>query len=132
MVVPTSEVGYTPAMPRKEDHEVHKGHVVALGENNNIKMHGTNVKKIKSLRFAFIKTYLGSDWEPQLLLNTHTRCHSLAKLVVLTNGSTRWQQIKWQSEATMLQSALQPAHLPTGYSARSFSELAISRVSQSL
>ena len=32
MGVPTSEVGYTPAMPRREDHEVHKGHVVALGE----------------------------------------------------------------------------------------------------
>jgi hypothetical protein len=31
MGVPTSEVGYTPAMPRREDHEVHKGHVVALG-----------------------------------------------------------------------------------------------------
>jgi hypothetical protein len=26
----TSEVGYTPAMPRREDHEVHKGHMVAL------------------------------------------------------------------------------------------------------
>jgi len=24
MGVPTSEVGYTPAMPRREDHEVHK------------------------------------------------------------------------------------------------------------
>ena len=24
MGVPTSEVGYTPAIPRKEDHEVHK------------------------------------------------------------------------------------------------------------
>jgi len=32
MGVPTSEVGYTPAMPRREDHEVHKGHVVALEE----------------------------------------------------------------------------------------------------
>ena len=31
MGVPTSEVGYTLAMPRREDHEVHKGHVVALG-----------------------------------------------------------------------------------------------------
>ena len=31
MGVPTSEYGYTPAMPRREDHEVHKGHVVALG-----------------------------------------------------------------------------------------------------
>jgi len=27
MGVPTSEVGYTSAMPRREDHEVHKGHV---------------------------------------------------------------------------------------------------------
>ena len=30
MGVPASEVGYTPAVPRREDHEVHKGHVVAL------------------------------------------------------------------------------------------------------
>jgi len=27
MGVPTSEVGYTFAMPRREDHEVRKGHV---------------------------------------------------------------------------------------------------------
>ena len=31
MGVPTSEVDYTPAMPRREDHEVHKGHVVGWG-----------------------------------------------------------------------------------------------------
>ena len=31
MGVPTSEVGYTSAMPRREDHEVHKGHVVVVG-----------------------------------------------------------------------------------------------------
>ena len=39
MGVPTSEVGYTPTMPRREDHEVHKGHVVALGggeSNGNV------------------------------------------------------------------------------------------------
>ena len=30
MGVPTLEVGYTPAMPRREDHEVHKRYVVAL------------------------------------------------------------------------------------------------------
>jgi hypothetical protein len=30
MGVPTSDVGYIPAMPRREDREVHKGHVVAL------------------------------------------------------------------------------------------------------
>jgi hypothetical protein len=31
MGVPTSEFGYTSVTTRKEDHEVHKGHVVALG-----------------------------------------------------------------------------------------------------
>ena len=31
MGVPTSEVGYTPAMPTREDYEVYKGHVMALG-----------------------------------------------------------------------------------------------------
>jgi len=30
MGVPTSEVGYTSAMPRKEDHESPQGHMVAL------------------------------------------------------------------------------------------------------
>jgi hypothetical protein len=30
MGVPTSEVGYTSATPRRGDHEVHKGHVVTL------------------------------------------------------------------------------------------------------
>jgi len=30
MGVPTSEVGYTSTMPRREDHEVHKRHAVAL------------------------------------------------------------------------------------------------------
>ena len=36
MGVSTSEVGYTPAMPRREDHEVHKGHVVALDQKKNL------------------------------------------------------------------------------------------------
>ena len=36
MGVATSEVGYAPAMPRREDHEVHKGHVVALGGRGTI------------------------------------------------------------------------------------------------
>ena len=31
MDVPISEVGYTTAMPMMEAHEVHKGHVLALG-----------------------------------------------------------------------------------------------------
>jgi len=32
MGVPTSEVGYTSAMPRREDHEVHKDIWGAFGE----------------------------------------------------------------------------------------------------
>ena len=35
MGVPTSEVGYTSAMPRREDHEVRKGHVAGIGEKKN-------------------------------------------------------------------------------------------------
>jgi hypothetical protein len=37
MGVPTSEVGYTSATTGREDHEVHKGHVVALGKKMCIK-----------------------------------------------------------------------------------------------
>jgi hypothetical protein len=35
MGFPTLEVGYTSATTGRGDHEVHKGHVVALGEKNN-------------------------------------------------------------------------------------------------
>jgi hypothetical protein len=35
MGVPTSEVGYTLATTKREDHKVHKGHVVVLGEKNS-------------------------------------------------------------------------------------------------
>jgi len=31
MGVPISEVGYTSAMPRREDHEVRQGHVGGIG-----------------------------------------------------------------------------------------------------
>jgi len=35
MGVPTSEVGYTSAMPRREDHEVRKGYVGHWIKKNN-------------------------------------------------------------------------------------------------
>ena len=41
MGVPTSEVGYTPAMPEREDHEVHKEHVVALDKKKSLKIKRT-------------------------------------------------------------------------------------------
>jgi len=43
MGVPSSEVGYTPAMPRVEDHEVHKDMWCGIGP-----------KKIKTLNYNFI------------------------------------------------------------------------------
>jgi len=48
MGVPTSEVGYTPAMPRREDHEVHKGHVVALERERkkHLQCNSDNVQEI--------------------------------------------------------------------------------------
>jgi hypothetical protein len=36
MGVPTSEVGYTSATAGRGDHEVYKGHVVALGKKNKV------------------------------------------------------------------------------------------------
>jgi hypothetical protein len=39
MDVPTSEIGYTLATTGRGDHKVHKGHVVALENNNTYKMY---------------------------------------------------------------------------------------------
>jgi hypothetical protein len=36
MGVPTSEVGYTSVTTGRGDHEIHKGHVVALGEEGSV------------------------------------------------------------------------------------------------
>ena len=48
MGVPTSEVGYTPAMPRREDHEVHKRTYggIAGGEQKNKKIKNFEVIKL--------------------------------------------------------------------------------------
>ena len=43
MGVPTSEVGYTPAIPRTEDHEVHKGRLVALGGGELFYFYGNRI-----------------------------------------------------------------------------------------
>jgi hypothetical protein len=47
MGVPALEVGYTSATTARGDHEVHKGHVVALGERKEKKG-----KKIKLVFFS--------------------------------------------------------------------------------
>ena len=66
MGVPTSEVGYTPAMPRRVDHEVHKGHVVALGGGNKKKhwnWKGTDVKIQGQIAYRQNDRILKSDEE---------------------------------------------------------------------
>jgi hypothetical protein len=49
MGVPTSEVGYISATAGRGDHEVHKGHVVALKERKKEK-----IKPIKILLYLVI------------------------------------------------------------------------------
>jgi len=56
------QVGYTPAMPRREDHEVHKGHVVALG--------GKKEKRILKLA-TFLAEICGSLLYTQINFNIH-------------------------------------------------------------
>ena len=51
MGVPTSEVGYTPAMARRKDHEVHKGRVVAL-EGGEV--HGFLVNIVVTLCYVIL------------------------------------------------------------------------------
>ena len=61
MGVPTSEVGYTPAMPGREDHEVHKGHVVPLGEREREREREREKRTLGDQKFpeASICKYLG-------------------------------------------------------------------------
>jgi hypothetical protein len=47
MGVPTTEVGYTSATTGRGDHEVHKGHVVALG--NKVRVIG-KINFVKDLQ----------------------------------------------------------------------------------
>ena len=68
MGVPTSEVGYTPAMPRREDHEVHKGHVAALEGGGRVYLKSNQyIKNLKYNLYGYVlvimlsKLYLWSD-----------------------------------------------------------------------
>ena len=71
MGVPYSEVGYTPSKPRREDHEVHKGLVVALGGGGNwFSISGTYTthKKFEGLKAKI----LGA--EPVGILGSNCAC----------------------------------------------------------
>ena len=66
MGVPTSEVGYTPAMPRREDHEVHNGHVVALDQ-----------KKRKQTLYCVTEDNLGDSDSGEYSGFLNARLHTL-------------------------------------------------------
>jgi hypothetical protein len=52
MGVPTLEVGYTSATTGKGDHEVHKGHVVALGKKKKkLRVYGALKKEFSVDRY---------------------------------------------------------------------------------
>jgi len=52
MGVPTSEVGYTSAMPRREDHEVRKGHVGhwTKKKKKNVNVNVVSVRALKAYK----------------------------------------------------------------------------------
>jgi hypothetical protein len=69
MGVPNSEDRYSPATHRREDHEVHKGHVVALGVKFFFRKSWDNVE-------TFCRNQTGHIWEHKrvnVICYRHTR-----------------------------------------------------------
>jgi hypothetical protein len=60
MGVPTSEVGYTSATTGSGDHEVHKGHVVAVAKNNSV--YKTVTEKNKFISHTHTHTHARSSY----------------------------------------------------------------------
>jgi hypothetical protein len=63
MRVPTSDVGYTSATTGRGDHEVHHGHVVALGKNSfelmiMLRVNKCNIRDILLYDAAYVDKYL--------------------------------------------------------------------------
>jgi len=75
MGVPTSEVGYIPAMPRREDHDVHKGRVVAL-DQKTIEMYQTRIFVTVHIEYYLAGKPLGM----KLLRKYCRRCEEVIKL----------------------------------------------------
>jgi len=70
MGVPTSEVGYTSAMPRREDHEVNKD-MWGIGQKK--KLHNLRVRR-HTYSLHARKAYRSEDMAPMILiLNTTWR-----------------------------------------------------------
>ena len=76
MGVPTSEVGYTPAMPRREDHEVHKRTCGGIG---NIYVY------IYIYIYIYILVYLYSVWHNYIIFY----CYSIIGYSGVDSASNR-------------------------------------------
>ena len=61
MGVPNSEVGYTPAMPRREGHKIHKGHLVALEEKKKFEQRDAFLSFLKAV--AVFVVYVSEIWQ---------------------------------------------------------------------
>jgi hypothetical protein len=75
MGVLTSEVGYTSATTGRGDHEVHKGHVVALKKIQDILITITSVTNVHKTAY-------------RLLLVTDTLVSALALLTTIADSSS--------------------------------------------
>ena len=109
MGVPTSEVGYTPAMPRREDHEVHKGHVAALGGGGGKKggkkssfLRTVRLSKEFACRILFVCLFLARQPPPpvgqDLLIHEVSRSH------------TTTHHSRWDSSKRVISSSQRPLH----------------------
>ena len=85
MGVPTSEVGYTPTMPRREDHEVHKGHVVALDQKKKKSYVHCVVRRTKKNRVYFIYIIAVSTCLHSLCLLRLSTCELIFTVNLLKN-----------------------------------------------
>jgi hypothetical protein len=81
MGVPTSEDGYTSATTGRGDHEVHKAHVVALGEKNEVKVCWHVIIIFVSTRSSICVIQL----KPKILTNIKGR-----KIVFVEPSFTYW------------------------------------------
>jgi hypothetical protein len=62
MGVPTSEVGYTSATTARGDHEVHKGHVVAMEEFLSNKIQYFTSTSNTSLTYSLLLLLIHSEF----------------------------------------------------------------------
>jgi hypothetical protein len=88
MGVPTSEVGYTSATTGRGDHEVHKGHVVALERKKIITDNPSTLQlvKLRLLRDTGITAHV--DFFLVVRFLTYFSCYAVTLRPTPTGGQT--------------------------------------------